>query len=357
MSLEALQGQVPPRRILVLRPRALGDVLLTTPALRALKASFPAAALHVAVDDLLAPLLQRNPHLDRLWLLPRRRPRRQRDWWKLAWALRRQRFDLVVDLHGSPRTALLARFTGAPQRVGYALRGRGRLYTHRIPRDTDRRGRRVTQYAARVNLEFVARCGAGGAALDDTSLVYVPAPEAEARMAQALSTLAPGPRVGIAAAGTWQAKTYPPESFAQVGVQLARAGCRVLLVWGPGERQRAAAVGAAMGGEAILAPETNLDELAALLARLDLLVANDSGVKHLAVARGTPTLTVCGPTSPTAWVADDPAHAWVRACVPCLECNFTACAHHSCMRLLAPAAVAERALRLLELRRGSTSPP
>lgn len=349
------------RRILVLRPRALGDVLLTTPALRAVKAAPSTAELHVAVDDVLAPLLLRNPHVDRLWLLPRRRPRR-RDWWALAWELRRQRYDLVVDLHGSPRTALLARVTGAPERVGYALRGRGRLYTRRIPRDTDRNGRRVIQYAAQVNLDFVARCGVQGAALDDTRLVYVPEPQAEARMQQLLAPLAASaPLVGIAAAATWQAKTYPLTSFAAVGARLLRTGCRVLLLWGPGERETALQLRDAMGGEATVAPETNLDELAAVLARLDLLVANDSGVKHLAVARGTPTLTIVGPTSPAAWVPQVHAavpfdRAWVRAAVPCVECNLTECSHHLCMRLLTPEAVAERALRLLQLRRGTAAP-
>ncbi len=353
--MNAVAAQHSRRRILVLRPRALGDVLLATPALRALKTAFPSASLQVAVDDLLAPLLRRNPHVDRLWLMPRRRPRRARDWWALAWGLRRQHFDLVVDLHGSPRTALLARFTGAPERVGYALRGRGRLYTRRIPRDTDRHGRRVVQYAAQVNLDIVARCGVNGPALEDTSLVYVPEPQAEARMEQLLAQNSmSGPLVGIAAAGTWQAKTYPLESFAAVGARLLRAGCQVLLLWGPGERQLAARLCDAMDGEATLAPETNLDELAALLSRLHLLVANDSGVKHLAVARGTPTLTLMGPTSPAAWVP--PEHAWVRARLPCLECNRTACAHHLCMHLLGPEAVAERALRLLEVRRGSAAP-
>jgi len=336
------------RRILVLRPRALGDVLLATPALRALKHGFPAVALHVAVDDGLLPVLQRNPDIDRVWPLPRRLPRRRGAWWALARDLRRQHFDLVIDLHGSPRTALLALFSGARNRVGYALRGRGRLYNLRIARDSDRRGRRSLQYAARVGLDIVARCGATGPALADDSLVFVPDTAIASRMARVVEQELPtGPRVGLSPAGTWQAKTYPPSSWVELGDRLVAAGCRVLLLWGPGERTLATEVQSRMSLPAVLAPATSVDELAGILARLDLLISNDSGVKHLGVACGTPTLTILGPTHPVAWVPPSGPHAWVRAGVPCAACNLTQCLHHLCMHLLAAEEVARRALAYL----------
>lgn len=337
----------PIRRILVMRPRALGDLLLATPAFRALKRGFPQAAVHVAVDDTLAPVLRRNPFIDQLWLFPRRKPRAAFAWTRLYWKLWRQDFDLVVDLHGSPRTAVLAFLTGARHRVGYALRGRGRLYNRRIPRDSDRRGRPVRQYAAQVNLDIVARCGVTGSALEDTSLVYIPDPVAEEDVEARVFASTPHPRVGIAPAGTWQAKTFPSESFARVGDLLVEAGCHVALLWGPGEQQIAEKVKHQMRRPAEIVPPTNLETLPAVLARLDLLVSNDSGVKHLAVARGTPTLTLFGPTSPVTWMPPAGPHAWLRLRVPCCECNLTACDHHLCMRLLPPEEVAARALALL----------
>ncbi len=346
VALLPVRGSV--RRILVLRPRALGDVLLATPALRALKHGFPAVVLHVAVDDVLAPVLLRNPDIDRLWRLPRRLSRGRGAWWALARDLRRQHFDLVIDLHGSPRTALLARISGARNRVGYALRGRGRLYNLRIGRDSDRRGRRTLQYAARVGLDIAARCGATGPALGDDSLVYVADASIAARMAQVVEQeLGTGPRVALAPAGTWQAKTYPPSAWVELGNRLVAAGCRVLLLWGPGEHALAARVQSGMSMRACLAPATSVDELAGMLRRLDLLICNDSGVKHLAVACGTPTLTILGPTNPTAWVPPHGPHSWVRAGVPCAACNLTRCRHHLCMRLLAPEEVARRALGCL----------
>jgi lipopolysaccharide heptosyltransferase II len=336
----------PIQRILVIPSRAVGDVLLATPALRALRAGFPAAEVHVGLDEGLVPLLARNPHVDRLWPFPRRRAARGR-WWRLYRDLPRQRFDLVIDLLGSPRTALLARATRAPNRVGWQLRGRGRLYNWRVPRDTDRTGRRRLQYAAGVDLDIVARCGVVGPVLDDPSLVYVPDPAVEARMDAALPD--PGrPRVGVAAAGTWQAKTWGVDGFARLADRLVEAGADVLLLWGPGERGVAEAVQGCMARPARLAPPTDLDELAALLARLDLVISNDSGVRHLATARGTATLGIFGPTSPRTWTPPTGPHAWVRVDLPCLECNRTRCLHHLCMRRLDADAVAVHAVAHLQ---------
>jgi ADP-heptose:LPS heptosyltransferase len=204
-------------------------------------------------------------------------------------------------------------------------------------------------YAAQTNLEIVARLGVYGDALADTQLVFVPDPAVEARMGVALAALLPGrPRVGLVPAGTWPAKTAPPQLFASVAERLGAAGCGVVLLWGPGERDVARHVVAASSGRAVEAPQTNLEELAALLAGLDLVITHDSGVKHLAGARGTPTLTLFGPTDPRAWLPPRGPHAGVHARVPCLGCNFTRCSHQLCMRRLDADAIVEHALRMLD---------
>jgi lipopolysaccharide heptosyltransferase II len=330
----------PIRRILVLRPRALGDVLLCTPALRALRGAFPDAELHAGIDDVLAPVLCRNPHLDRLWLLPRRAPRR-RDWLRVYRDLRQVRFDLVLDLHGSARTASLAWWSGAPNRVGFALRGRGRLYNFRLPRDADRQGRRRMLYAAQTNLEIVARLASDGTGFTDARLEFPPLPAAEMAMQALLDARAPQrPRVGLSPAGTWPAKTWPVASWAQLGDRIAAQGATVLLLWGPGEQPVVEAVQAAMQSRAVILPRTDLDAMAAIVGRLDLLVCNDSGIKHVAVARGTPTLTLYGPTHPLAWSPPAGPHTGLRVELPCIACNRTHCLHATCMRGLDPAAVA-----------------
>src|SRR5207249_1158697 len=122
----------------------------------------------------------------------------------------------------------------------------------------------------------------------------------------------------------------------------------VVLLWGPGERDIAMELGKRLGARAVVLPPTDLDRIAAVVGRLDLVVCNDSGIKHLAVARGTPTLTLYGPTNPAAWSPPAGPHAGLRVALPCTACNRTRCSHHLCMRLLSSEAVTYRALEMLQ---------
>jgi ADP-heptose:LPS heptosyltransferase len=334
----------------VLRPRALGDVLLITPVLRALRAQFPEAAIDVGVDDTVAAILDRNPHVDHRWIFPRRRPHRRRDWLPIYSGIARARYQLVIDLHGSPRTAMFTLLSRARYRAGYDLRGRRYAYNIRIPRDTDRRGRHSMLYAGATNLEFIARCGVNGEFLEDTRLVYVcnPRESIQGPMRQLAGAPEGGKRIALAPAGTWPSKTADPALFSAMADQLIDQGERVLLLWGPGEESLSRLVADTCSDEVQVAPATSLDELAVVLQNVDLLISHDSGIKHLAVAVGTPTLTLIGPTDPRAWMPNEGPHDFVRADVPCVGCNFTQCAHRSCMKLLSAPTIVSRAMALLE---------
>src|SRR4051812_13667357 len=110
-------------RILLVRLRLIGDVVLTTPLLRALRHRYPDAQLTYLVEPSAAPIVRGNPHLNDVIVTPKRRGlRRLRDDAALARRLRRARFDVVIDLHGGPRAAWLTWATGAPMRIGYAIR-------------------------------------------------------------------------------------------------------------------------------------------------------------------------------------------------------------------------------------------
>jgi len=204
-------------------------------------------------------------------------------------------------------------------------------------------------YAARVNLELVARCGVESG-VEDTSLVYVPNPDPamQAAMQRVAGDPSGGWRVALAPAGTWSAKTADPGVFATLARHLTDAGCQVLLLWGPGEEKVCRQVASSCGTRVTLAPPTTLDELAWVLKHSDLLISHDSGIKHLAVAVGTSTLTLFGPTEPRAWMPPEGPHDFVRADLPCLACNFTRCLHRSCMRQLTGEDIAQRAVSLLQ---------
>src|SRR5262245_35196620 len=125
-------------RILLVRLRLIGDVVFTTPAIRALRRHYPDAHITYLVEPSAAEVLRNNPHLNDVILAPRRRgAKRLLDDLSLARRLRRERFDLVIGLHGGPRAAWLTLASGAPMRIGYEMPWRSRIYTHRVQRSPD----------------------------------------------------------------------------------------------------------------------------------------------------------------------------------------------------------------------------
>ena len=117
-------------KILLIRLRLIGDVVFTTPLLRALRRAYPDARIAYLVEREAAPVVEHNPHLDEVIVAPRTRGvRRIVDDLALGLRLRRERFDLVLDLHGGPRSAWLTWASGAPERIGYDITGRRWMYT------------------------------------------------------------------------------------------------------------------------------------------------------------------------------------------------------------------------------------
>src|SRR5688500_3263000 len=124
--------------VLLVRLRLIGDVVFTTPLIRALRRHLPDARLTYLVEPSAAPVVQANPHLDDLVVAPKRRGlARLRDDLAIARQLRRARFDVAIDLHGGPRGAWFTWASGAPMRIGYAIAGRRWMYTHAVPRAAD----------------------------------------------------------------------------------------------------------------------------------------------------------------------------------------------------------------------------
>src|SRR3954467_10167457 len=122
-------------RILLVRLRQIGDVVFTTPAVHALRRRFPDAHLSYIVEPAAAPIVVNNPHLDDVIVAPRRGGvRGLLDGLALGRRLRAERYDLAIDFHGGPRASLLTWLSGAPERLGYEVVGRGWMYTRRTAR-------------------------------------------------------------------------------------------------------------------------------------------------------------------------------------------------------------------------------
>jgi ADP-heptose:LPS heptosyltransferase len=317
-------------RILAVRLRALGDVVLTTPALRALKRGHPEAELEVVTDPRYAALLEWLPEVSRVWPLERS----SLSSWRLAARLRARRYDWALDFFGNPRSATLVRMSGARATAGFDLRGRRHAYRIRVPRDAPAPGGgREHASAAPLRLALVAGAVPDG---EPARLSLPPdVREQGARRLRAAGVSRPARAVGLVAAGTWATKTWPVSHAALLARRLLEAERDVVLVTGPGEEAVAATVMRFAPGTKML-PPADVPGLAGMIAHLEAVVGTDSGPRHLAAALGVPTFAWFGPTHPETWQPPGDLHGYWRTSLPCAGCDRVACPHWSCMPALAP---------------------
>jgi lipopolysaccharide heptosyltransferase I len=279
-------------KILLVRLGALGDIVHGLPVAAALRARRADARIDWLVDASHAALLDLVPVISRRVVVRGRNlPALVR---AAAW-LRRERYDVAIDLQGLVKSALLARLSGAARVIGFdAAHARERaaaaLYTERCDPGS----------AAHVidwNLALLGRLG-----MSDRSRSFPLSVPASSAAEPVLERAARERRAGFALVNpgaAWPNKRWPPERFGETAAWMAEAHDLLpVVVWGPGERDLAGRVAASAGGAAMQAPPTGVGDLLALARQARLLVSGDTGPLHLAAAVGTPVVALFGPTSP-----------------------------------------------------------
>lgn len=342
------------KNILVRGPNWTGDVVMATPGLRALRARFPQARITVQLRPGLEPLLAGAPWIDAVTSV-RSYHGGFRALREEARALRSQAFDLGICLPDSFSSALLMRLAGIPEIVGYARGGRGLLLTHKIVAPhADARGRVML---AR-ELHVLGLIEALGAARQGTKLELFTTPiedvEAEGALAkhgvsaeQTVVVFAPGAAYG-------PSKIWPPEYFAKLGDELIRLkNVSIVLVGSPSERELSEKITQAMTLRAVnLVGEVSLGAVKAVLKRAALMVCNDAGARHIAVAFGVPCLVLFGPTSIEKTNMNLEHVEVFTENVPCRPCYRRVCPiGHICLRWIFPERLLAAALLLLSAER------
>jgi len=345
------------RRILVKEVNWLGDLVMTMPALRAVRAAHPDAFLAVLVRAQLATFFAGSTWIDEV--IPHRIAagwRGLRDQVELAAALRRRRFDLAIVFPRSFQSALWMAMAGIPRRAGFSADGRSLLLTDRARRSGDMLSKhQVHDYLALLE----ATLGIAGDA-QQQSLDVDPGARAAMSAWLAERRRGSGRLVGLAVAAAYgPSKEWPAERYATLIDRLAETlDTECVLLGAPGERERCAAVAAASRrGALVAAGETDVGQATALLSLCDGFIGNDSGAMHVAAALGIPTVGIFGSTRP--WrTGPRGARAVVVQkqieCSPCMErtCRF---GHYECLRRIGVEEVCERFAALLES--SATGPP
>jgi ADP-heptose:LPS heptosyltransferase len=334
--------------ILAIRLRQLGDVLVTLGTLRAIKRAAPDRRIAFIVDDgyrdLLASvdfidiLLPQPPSMDGLGGAVRYNAYIDR--------LRAMDIECVLDFHSNSRSAILAYLSGAPQRIGFDVRGRKFLYTDVEPRTGFRNGRPRARTSHESAVALARRWLPSIA--DGSGSRTIPVGREDLATGQSMlaglgcSERARGAGVvGLNPGNPYPAKEWPDANFVEVASRLVAAGREVVVLWGPGEVGRAAAIVEAAGKGVFLAPELALRQVPGFLRALSSVVTIDSGMKHIAVAVGTPTVTLFGPTTPDEWHVGGEQDRFLYARISCSPCRLLHCPFGDppCMLRLTPDAV------------------
>jgi heptosyltransferase-2 len=325
-------------KALIFLPNWIGDAVMATPSLRAMRRQLgPQATLVGVMRPAVADLLAGTRWLDEAVLYaPRSRAAELRSLRVLA-RLRRERFDLAVLLPNSFRAALLALLAGARRRVGYARYGRGPLLTRALT-PARREGRLVPGPMVDYYLALAAAIGCPPES-PQLELATTPDDERAAEVVWSKHGLGDRGVVVLNSSGAFgAAKLWPVEYFAQLARRIVvEAGLDVLVLCGPSEREIAAEIVrlAAHPRVVSLAGEPlSIGLSKACVRRARLLVSTDSGPRHFAVAFGVPVVGVYGPTPPV-WGANPTARAVdLHLDLDCLGCHQRTCplGHHRCMR-------------------------
>ena len=351
--------------IVVFCPNLVGDTVMATPALRALRAAHPDARIIGVVKPHVAPTLDGNPWLDDVVLFDPRSADPGQHARAVRARLRAEKGDLAVLLPNSIRSALLAFVARIPRRIGYARGGRGLLLTDRLTVPRDARGKRLPVPAVEFYLAIVRRLG--GRPVSILPELFTTADD-EAAADRAWAQLGLGndrPVVCLNTGGAFgPAKSWPNPYFSTLARRLAHeAGARVLVVCGPSERAAARAIVAGADHPDVVSladQDLGIGLTKACVRRSALMVTTDSGPRHFAAAFRVPVVSLFGPTR-IAWTrTHHPRAIHLYRPVPCGPCQQPVCpeGHHRCMVELTPDAVFGAAIRLLGRRpEPSTSTP
>jgi 3-deoxy-D-manno-octulosonic-acid transferase/heptosyltransferase-1 len=364
------------RKILLIKLSAVGDVTHTIPVLNKLRRRYPAAQIDWLVTPGIAELLRHNPAISNViefaredWSAPWR-PTPFISYGRVALALRRIGYDLVVDMHGQLRTAIFTLATGAPVRIGFD-RPRARVWDA-SPRTFSEEARKHAWQGARegswiaythhipvpsLDVHAVDRYLSVGPLLGlaegppDFSFPVPPAASSRVEALLRQHGIGGNGLVAMAPGTIWETKHWDSDKFAEVARHFLGRGFAVVLMGSPRERAVCDDVARLAPGAINMAGETTLTELAALIRRSTISVTNDSGPMHLAVALDRPVVSVFGPTDPI-WIGPyGRADAVLRSGEPCSPCflrQLSRCRYdHACMHNVPAAAVIERVESML----------
>ncbi|MCD6326913.1 lipopolysaccharide heptosyltransferase II [bacterium] len=328
-----------PKRILVVKTHAIGDLLMVTPSIRAIRLLFPDAHISALTGKWSAPILVGNPDIDELLEFPDEAlfGHKIGALSRLSRGLRALRFDLATIFQPSAPVQMLIALAGVPERIGFDLNGSGASLTRALAWSPNSE-RFIGDYYMDIPraLGFTGDAPHSVLALADEERAAASHKYLAPSLTQDDKIVAVCPGGGNNPRDSVPQKLWPAERFAHVAEVLAReTGARILLLGGRADVDVLDAVASHLSHNAIRPVGTSLRELACLISSCDLIISNDSAPVHIAAALSVPCVAIYGPSNPHAVAPNASTSHIVASEAPCSPCysneRFPGCAEPYCM--------------------------
>ncbi len=326
-------------KILLIKLRGIGDVVLSTVIFDSLKKKFPNAAIDFLTEKPGSEALKNMSLLNETIIFNRKSTWQRL---KLFPFIRSKKYDLVIDLFSNPATAQITFFSGAKYRIGFPYKGRKYAYNFYGPCE------RSKYHAAQLHLELLKNIGIP---IANKNLHFQIEKHSKIFADSWFANLEKKLNVGIIPGGGWASKRCDPIKFAEIADAIAdKYSTNIILIWGPEDKPEAEEIKAAMKNKSFLAPPTSIAQMAAVINNCDAVIANDSGPMHISTAVGTPTLSIHGPTNPKLQGPFGNKHEFViNDKLDCIVCNLLECPlNHECFLELPADSVMSHFSKLLD---------
>jgi len=328
------------KKILIIKPRGIGDIVLSTTVLDNLNSYFPAAEIHYLVEEFAKQSVENNPLVKKIHTM-----QKTEFSYFVSRRIRKEKYDLIIDLWSNPRSAQITFLSGAKYRLGYSYRGR--RYAYNIKANAGR----GDVHSAEHNLELLKAIDVPITSKNIHYYINKNSQEKADRFIKSLKLINKN-IIGIIPSGGWESKRCDAVKWIEICKELInKLDVSLLLLWGPGDERDAEKIKSELQDEITIAPETDVDEMAALINNCDVVIANDSGPMHIAAALNIPTLGLFGPTDPKKHgpYSDNSTYI-IKDDLDCIICNKLVCPfNHECMLSISNEMVSYKIIELLNL--------
>jgi lipopolysaccharide heptosyltransferase II len=309
------------KKILCIKPRGIGDIVLSTIVLDNLIAHFPSVKIDYLTEHFAKSAVENNPLVNKVITIDKKEfPL------KAALKIRKEKYDMILDLWSNPRSAQITFLSGVKYRVGFAYRGRKYAYNFLA---TSSKGE---HHSAEHNLELLK---AIDVPIVSKKIHYYVDDKDDIAAKDFIKKNFRGDKkiMGIIPSGGWPSKRCDASKWVEIGKAITeKHNVGFLILWGPGDEKDANYIKVNLANS-VLASKTTVSEMSGFIKNCNIILANDSGPMHIAAALNIPTLGIFGPTNPKAHGPYSENSTYIiKEDLFCIICNLLECPyHHECM--------------------------